>query len=453
MTKRLIIFLSVLSLFLSTLLIPAKAAVNAGATCSAEGATSISGGVKYTRVKNGKKLTWSNVKAVPDPTISDAIDYADIRQCQLESKLEIQSLGVNRDPLSLKSTGNLNVGVIFVSFLDAPGNPKVFKFWKDVIQKNADKYFDTSSYGRLDLSFTSVEKFYPIQRASTYYRLKFDPHVSSGDPLANPQGVFEDAVILAKNDYDFSKIDVIHIVFPDAALIGLNGAITFWLKVGNKTFNQGLLAPMDKSKTNIVQPGDTGILHDKWLVHELGHNLGLLHPYDTYNLSQKSKREYSVVAWSVMGYDDAIGTDLLSWEKFILGWIDPVQVNCIQADSIKPTTMFLEAVGVKSDAKKMAVIPLSSTQAIVVESRRKSSIDTLKSTEEGVLVYKLDVNKKSNEAAVEIVFNKSKSRRLPSTPGMLVGTLSQGESVSIKGYKITVNKFSATGDFVTIRKS
>jgi hypothetical protein len=189
------------------------------------------------------------------------------------------------------------------------------------------------------------------------------------------------------------------------------------------------------------------------LVHELGHILGLIHPYDTFNLTQRSKREYSVVAWSVMGYDDAIGTDLLAWEKFILGWIDSTQVNCIRTDSSNTYTMFLEAIGVTSGAKKMAVIPLTATTAIIVESRRISPIDKLKSSEEGVLVYILDVTKKSNEAAVEVVFTKSKSRRQSSTPAMLVGTLSPGEFVSIDGFKISVNKQSATGDFVTIRKS
>ena len=432
---------------------PVHSAVKAGSSCSKEGTSSISGGVKYNCIKNGKKLSWSKVKIIPDPIISESFAYADVRECKLESKLELQSLGVNRDPLSLNSTGTLNVGVIFVTFLDAPGDSKVFKFWKDVQQKNADQYFENSSYGRLDLSFTSVEKFYQIQKPSTFYHLNFDPHTNQRDPLAYVQGVFEDAVALAKDDYDFSKIDVLHIVFPDSASIGSNGATGLRLKIGNKTFYQGLIAPMDKSKTNKIEPGDTGILHDKWLVHELGHNLGLLHPYDTYNLSQKSKRDYSVVAWSVMGYDDAIGTDLLSWEKFILGWIDSVQVNCIQVNSKNQTTMFLEAISVRSVAKKMAVIPLSATQAIVVESRRKSAIDTLKSNEEGVLVYTVDVNKKSNEGAVEVVFKNSKSRRLPSTPSMLVGTLSQGESVSIKGFKITVNKYTATGDFVSIKKS
>jgi M6 family metalloprotease-like protein len=432
---------------------PVHSAVKTGSSCTTVGAISITGGVKYICIKSGKKLSWSKVKIIPDPIISKAVDYADVRLCQLESKLETQSLGVNRDPLSLNSTGNLNVGVIFVSFQDAPGDSKVFKFWKDVQQKNADKYFESASYGRLKVGFTSVEKFYQIQKPSTFYHLNFDPHTNQRDPLAYVQGVFEDAVALAKDDYDFSKIDVLHIVFPDSALIGSNGATGLRLKIGNKTVYQGLIAPMDKSKTNKVEPGDTGILHDKWLVHELGHNLGLLHPYDTYNLSEKSKRDFSVVAWSVMGYDDAIGTDLLAWEKFILGWIDPVQVNCIQVDSKNSTTMFLEAISLKSAAKKLAVIPLSATQAIVVESRRKSSIDFLKSNEEGVLVYTVDVNKKSNEGAVEVVFKNSKSRRTPSTPSMLVGTLSQGESVSLMGFKITASKYKITGDFVTIKKS
>ena len=447
MNKKLIALLSVLSLSLSLPLIPATAAVKAGGACSSVGAVSVSGGVKYVCAKSGKKLIWSKIKQTPDPLLTNAEEYADIRECLLESKIESQNLDVNIDPFAPKANGELNVGIVFVSFLDAPGDPKVFKFWKDVQQKNAESYFKTSSYGRLNLSFTRVEKIYPINRASTFYNLNYDPHSNKFDPRANPQGVYQDAVELAKTDYDFSKIDLIHVVFPDSALIGINGANGIRLKVGDKIFYKGLMAPMDVSKTNKVQPGDTGILHNKWLVHELGHILGLIHPYDTFNLTQRSKREYSVVAWSVMGYDDAIGTDLLAWEKFILGWIDSTQVNCIPTNSSESYTMFLEAIGVNSDKKKMAVIPLTLTTAIVVESRRISPIDKLKSSEEGVLVYKLDVTKKSNEAAVEVVFKKSKSRLQE-----LVGTLSQGEFVSIDGFKISVSKHSATGDFVTIRK-
>jgi hypothetical protein len=67
MNKKMIAFLSILSLFLSTLLIPANAAAKAGARCNKAGITSVAAGKTFTCVKSGKKLVWNkgvaNVKS------------------------------------------------------------------------------------------------------------------------------------------------------------------------------------------------------------------------------------------------------------------------------------------------------------------------------------------------------------------------------------------------------
>ena len=67
MNKRVIAFLSILSLSLSTLLIPANAAAKAGAKCTKAGMTSVAAGKTFTCVKSGKKLIWNkgvvNVKS------------------------------------------------------------------------------------------------------------------------------------------------------------------------------------------------------------------------------------------------------------------------------------------------------------------------------------------------------------------------------------------------------
>jgi hypothetical protein len=59
MNKRVIAFLSILSLSLSTLLIPANAAAKAGAKCTKAGITSVAAGKTFTCVKSGKKLVWN----------------------------------------------------------------------------------------------------------------------------------------------------------------------------------------------------------------------------------------------------------------------------------------------------------------------------------------------------------------------------------------------------------
>ena len=60
MNKRLIAFLSILSLFLSSPLIQANAAAKAGAKCTKAGKSEVVKGKSYTCIKSGNKLVWDN---------------------------------------------------------------------------------------------------------------------------------------------------------------------------------------------------------------------------------------------------------------------------------------------------------------------------------------------------------------------------------------------------------
>ena len=72
MNKRLIAFLSILSLSLSLPLIPANAAAKAGAKCTKVGITSITSGKTFTCIKSGKKLVWN--KGVSKSTATAPVD-------------------------------------------------------------------------------------------------------------------------------------------------------------------------------------------------------------------------------------------------------------------------------------------------------------------------------------------------------------------------------------------
>jgi hypothetical protein len=65
MNKKLIAFFSILSLFLSTPLIPVNAAAKAGAKCTKAGITEVVKGKSYTCVKSGKKLVWDKGNTKP----------------------------------------------------------------------------------------------------------------------------------------------------------------------------------------------------------------------------------------------------------------------------------------------------------------------------------------------------------------------------------------------------
>ncbi len=72
MNKKLIAFLSILSLFLSTPLIPVNAAAKAGAKCNKAGITEVVKGKSYTCVKSGKKLVWDKGNTKPSSSLNFA---------------------------------------------------------------------------------------------------------------------------------------------------------------------------------------------------------------------------------------------------------------------------------------------------------------------------------------------------------------------------------------------
>lgn len=69
MTKRLIAFLSIISLFISTPLISAHAVTKAGGVCAKVGIISVVSGKTYKCIKSGKKLIWNKGVAKPAKVI------------------------------------------------------------------------------------------------------------------------------------------------------------------------------------------------------------------------------------------------------------------------------------------------------------------------------------------------------------------------------------------------
>ena len=82
MNKRVIAFLSILFLFLSTPLIPASAAAKAGAKCTKAGITEVVKDKSYTCIKTGNKLVWDKgvkVTATTKQSIQ-SISYANMKK-------------------------------------------------------------------------------------------------------------------------------------------------------------------------------------------------------------------------------------------------------------------------------------------------------------------------------------------------------------------------------------
>ena len=99
MTKKLIAFLSILSLSLSLPLIPATASIKAGAKCTKVSSKSVVGSKTYTCIKSGKRLVWDKgvTSGLPSQTPSKP-------QYQDEVSLKINQIRI--DALKSQSVDN-----------------------------------------------------------------------------------------------------------------------------------------------------------------------------------------------------------------------------------------------------------------------------------------------------------------------------------------------------------
>jgi M6 family metalloprotease-like protein len=321
---------------------------------------------------------------VADPELSSKSIYADPSMCQLKSSITTEAdLGYQMDPTFLNSTGNVNLAIIYTAYTDAAGDDRAFSEYEKVQFPEVAKYYSNSSYGRLKITLTTNNKYYNIDKPSASYNLEAMNQTSKFSDVA------VDAVNAAKGDYDFSKIDAILVVMPSSAKTVDLGAIGIRINEGGKTFPPGLPA-------SYINPSNKKAVSPRFLVHEIGHNFGLGHP-----LSQQIG-----YGWDVMAWEDVPGADLFGWEKYILKWIDPTQVNCSANIPNEPITSFVEATGISSSNTKMNIVRLSESKALVIESRRKSALDELAPNEEGVLVYTIDVNLGSNRAPIKLFLNE-----------------------------------------------
>jgi M6 family metalloprotease-like protein len=311
---------------------------------------------------------------------------------------------------------------------------------KNVQIPHAEKTFEMISYGKYRLKFDIVEKYYRLPgSADSYLKSGFDNHPLSKVMRAmDHQKLISETVKAADADIDFSKYDFLNIITPDWKELvepGASGAPN--LNVDGKTFFLSNSGPAGD------YIGDSRLIN--FTTHEVGHIIGLTHIYDYYN------QQYSAT-WDFMGATFAM-TDLIGWNKFFLGWIEDSQVNCLSSTSTTQSIHLLTSVGSNTSGTKMVIIKLSPTTALGIENRRQTEIDKLKSSDEGVIVYKIDTTKVSGTGAIQALSNLNKIISDRAGNGVPLSTMTPGESITTDGFTIKVLKRSANGDFVSISKS
>ncbi len=364
---------------------------------------------------------------------------------------------------AVPSTGTARVAVLFVDFPDASAGHST-QHEAALGLQDAKEFLKRASYGKLDLEFKVLHRWL---RAEHSYR-----QYGADDAVDEVGGeIVGEAVRLADDDFDFTGYQHVMVVAPGSHFGG--GFATERAQTQEGSVGRAAVI----NAFALDEPGDP----HSWgrtAAHELAHGLGLpdLYPYDPTrhqlpdppnNRKWVPGRFGLMSMWSrflgdeqdpllahVWEWPDG-GTstgyhqgsleadEMLAWSRWQLGWLEPDQVQCV---TDQPATVTLTPVADPGEGTAMVAIPVSESEVIVVENRRKIGYDkgvewvnpdggrtTLPAlATEGVLVYTVDATRRSGELPLKVA-GDSGDGQVDDYP-----ILVSGQSVTIHGYTITV---------------
>jgi M6 family metalloprotease-like protein len=354
-------------------------------------------------------------------------------QCKLpKSYQQTLSPGFPRDSALIPSLGTIRSIFIYVDFPDNKSQQNNKSFTNQYVV-GAKKFLEAQSYGRAKFLFDSTEKTFRINRNSSTYKLLKDGQGDAGR-------LVQDAIDAADTEFDFTPYDFVTVVPPkDTKTILNSGALTGGkgnFKSNERDFSSAVW--IGKAKlSNFNQPG----FGWSFYAHELGHLLGLMHPY-----YQRDGGPGAV--WDLMGNGGTSVPEMIGWHRFLLGWLNDKEVSCLSKDTLTQQQILLSPLNTKSAGTKVVMIPLSNKKSLMIEARRASTFDKLQKFEEGTLVYLVDVTKGDDQGIISILGKKGTKRE-----GQTLESLSKGEKLSYERITVQVISSSKQGDTVRISKS
>lgn len=250
--------------------------------------------------------------------------------------------------------------------------------------------------------------------------------------------------------YDFSNFDVVLVIPPAGTPRGFfeQGALGSHFVDGHQVIFMSV--PPATFTTKFV-PDFPMIAPAEWL-HELYHvgEFSLQHHSgsDFWQNNRGTERSFPGLGeWGLMNMSK---TDLLVWEKWIVGYLRDDQVACLDPNS--PQKLWLIPSGVRAKGKKMAVIPLSPEKVIVLESVRAVGVNyKLPKQSEGLLVWTVDTAEPRETYGVEAIYPLD--RKIKKDPFVLADApLKRGEFVTVGNLKIKVIEAGPFGDVFAISK-
>jgi M6 family metalloprotease-like protein len=343
------------------------------------------------------------------------------------------SAGFPKNNTRLASYGHLKALIVPVDFPDVNGVDAPGTFFTPLANDLRDFYMK-QSYGRLAFDFEILPQW--VRLPFTVDQFGFNAS-QGGDPT----GYVNAILALTDTKIDFTQYDVVYFLIPQQMpkeRLGFGPAFSSPLYTRNGFIGNSAMGGTDMYST---QSNTLANAQWKWMAHETGHLLGL---YDEDNNHQSA----SLGNWGIMANNWS--TDVIEhngWDRYLQGWLTNMQVACMAKDKLtaEGSTVKLNPLVRQNSLTKLAMVPLSTSKILVVESRKSEGYDKIAAANEGVLVYTVDMTLGSLKAGYVT------RRRTGSVDATFRdAALRTGESVTVDGVVVTVMQQSSSGDTIRI---
>ena len=367
----------------------------------------------------------------PTPTAPPTPDIAgrlSIEACKIGSSAEVD-FG-SGFPISQYSatvaTGTLRIALAFVDFPNSPETGSIDSAYEKIASRVSAVYKEMS-YGKLNVEFVKIPGWIRMDKSSNAYQVSQEGRGDYTDTVTYAREV------IGKADpaVDFTGVDSL-VVFASEEAPGIAGDY-------EQTLSEPLKTKEGSSIQSVIVSGG-GWWLKLWdpnvVAHEFGHTLGLADLYDSKAGEDENIHPF-VGDFDFMsyGYERSLAPSFLGWDRWRLGWISDDAVICL-----KPTAENRVILSPLQSGKGalLAVVPLSATKVLVMESRRPIGIDS-KLSDSGVLVYIVDSRVDSGLGPIRVQgtwTSKSMSEAL----------LSVGEYLEASGWVVSVTRNEVWGN-------
>ena len=359
------------------------------------------------------------------------------------------SAGFPRIERNFESNGTFKLALIPIDFDDSPGDAGVITRVAEQMTLVSD-WYEMVSEGRVRIEWSVQRTWIRLPGSST--RFLMERSHSSNNDLANA------AFAAADPSVDFTGVRAVAFVLPRAQTFMAEGVQGFkhseFGSTGGYVTAEGRIENYMIAGTYFEQRWRN---YWSYWVHEMGHMFPLP---DLYDQNQQwwmntANKKFDVPGGPFSGFDvmanqDGPSRTLSAWLRFVMGWMSDGQIFCKPSAELSTAELMIVPIDNRESGVKAAMIPISDTKLLVIESRRPNEVFDCEGTgvatsswraRRGVIVYTVDLTLGHGEGFQALVAPAGRGLQTASncaTPQQLDAVMGVGDIVESNGVRVRV---------------